>query len=531
MTNRGVPATCNGFAERRWQVRRGAYAHPRMRTLALLAFALLSVWGAEPTPAVEAPSSTPARSKAALIVIDGTIDPRQETYFTDRLAAALDQGATIIVTRLTTDGGHLEACLQMVDRCLTAGKDRGKVRLVALVEGKAWSAGAMIAYAHHEIYLMPGSHIGDIGVITINAEGQIEYLPEKIESPVRAHLRTIAEANGWSLAKLQKMTARNQELYRFDLADGTQHFVIQDDLGTFLAAHPGLKSEDKILVLGEDRLISYTAKEAVEADMATGIVSGIDELWTTLGVDRASIIDLSPTSNERFAWTLAGFAPLLAGLCVLFIVFELKTPGVGIWAILAGCCAVLFFFCQFYLDLAASLEVILIVLGIAAIIVELFIFPTAGLLGVGGAMLAALGLVLAFVPDDLQFRPGADGYSAALHSAMIDSLVALVIGGVAMIYAIRIFPHTRAARRLAATGEITATSAGEQEIAAASLVGQRVEVVSPLRPAGTVRLHGDLVSAHSEHGQFLDQGTLVEVVAMRYGEAIVRPVAATEAQA
>src|SRR5690606_20294487 len=108
--------------------------------------------------------------------------------------------------------------------------------------------------------------------------------------------------------------------------------------------------------------------------------SGIAELWTTLGVDRTSVIDLSPTQNERFAWTLAGFAPLLAGLCVLFIVFELKTPGVGIWAIMAGGCAVLFFFCQFYLDLAASLEVVLVVLGIAAIVVELFILPTGGLL-------------------------------------------------------------------------------------------------------------------------------------------------------
>lgn len=501
-----------------------------MRILALLAFAILSAWGTEPesAPAVEA-STTPS-AKAALIVIDGVIDPRQETYFADRLDTALDQGATLIVTRLTTDGGHLEACLQMVDRCLAAGKDRSKVRLIALVEGKAWSAGAMIAYAHHEVYLQPGSHIGDIGVVTINSEGQIEYLPEKIESPVRAHLRTIAEANGWNHAKLLKMTARNQELYRFDAEDGTKHFVIQDDLGTFLAAQPELKTEDKILVLGEDRLISYTAKEAVEADMATGIVSGIDELWTTLGVERASVIDLSPTPNERFAWTLAGFAPLLAGLCVLFIVFELKTPGVGIWAMLAGGCAVLFFFCQFYLDLAASLEVILVILGIAAIIVELFIFSTGGLLGVGGAMLAALGLVLAFVPDDLQFQPDADGYSAALHSAMIDSLLALVIGGVAVIYAIRIFPHTRAARRLAATGEITATSAGDQELAIATLIGQRVEVVSPLRPTGTVRLQGELVSANSEHGQFIDQGAQVEVVAMRYGEAIVRPVPAGEAR-
>ena len=64
---------------------------------------------------------------------------------------------------------------------------------------------------------------------------------------MRAHFRTISEVNGWDAAKLLKMTARNQELYRFDLAD-RKHFVIEDDLGTFLSDHPEAKTEQKLKI-------------------------------------------------------------------------------------------------------------------------------------------------------------------------------------------------------------------------------------------------------------------------------------------
>ena len=40
--------------------------------------------------------------------------------------------------------------------------------------------------------------------------------------------------------------------------------------------------------------------------------------------------------TERLAWALSRFAPVLAGLAVLFLLFELKTPGVGLWAGLAA---------------------------------------------------------------------------------------------------------------------------------------------------------------------------------------------------
>jgi membrane-bound serine protease (ClpP class) len=496
----------------------------RLPILILLMLAGLAA--AEGAPAATAPGPAAAAGKAALIVLDTEIDGRTARYLHRALRQAREAGVGTVVTQITSPGGEVGACLDIVEELLAYNRQAGDhpARLVAFVDGMAWSGGALTAYAHKQIYLTPGAHIGDIGIITIGADGKIEYLPEKIESPMRAQFRTLAEANGWDAAKLQKMTARNQELYRFDLADG-KHFVIEDDLGKFLADHPEVKSEQKVLVLGKDRFISYTAAEAVADGMATGIAKDLDGLWATLGVDRAQVIDLRPTSVERVSWAISGYAAILASLAVLCVIMELKTPGLGLWAVLASVFGTAFFVCQYYQDLAGNVELVLVALGVLAMVAELFFLPTGGFLGFGGLAAACIGLVMAFMPDEVQFSFGSADFGNALLAAMRQSLLALIVvtAGIAML--IRALPRSRAMRRIAATAEISGTSAGALESSAATLVGRRVKALSDLRPIGQVEIDGDAVSASSEHGEFIAGGATVEIVAMRFGEAIVRPAA------
>jgi len=527
-----------------------------LRSLLLVVLGLL-MWGAEPTPA-DTPSTEPSAvatveaaeveatdaettqtdstepttpatwTKAGLVIIEGMIDDGRAAYFRRSLERASAENVDLLVVHLSTDGGYLHSAITFVETALEEARTR-KVRMVALVEGKAWSAGALIAYAHHEVYITPGSHIGDIGIISRNSDGEITYAPEKIETVVRAHMRSISEANGWDMAKLVKMTARNQDLYRFTLADGTQRFVIEDDLDTFRADHDETVRATQTRVLGHDRLISYTAQEAVREQMATAIMADLPALWAHLGVDPDTVVDLKPTPTEKLSWLLASFAPLLASLAVLFIILEMKTPGVGIFAILALVCGLGFFVCQYYLDLANALELILVVIGVLIIVVDLFLLPTGGILAIIGATMALSGLLLAFMPDDIQFSPSAEGFGDALGTALKDSLLSLAVFTGGLVWIIRFLPQSRAVARIAAMGEITATSAGTLEQTAATLVGRTATVHSDLRPSGSILLDGDTVSATSEHGTYIQAGAMVTIIAMRYGEAIVRPHVTTPA--
>lgn len=484
------------------------------------------------TPVVEPekpdtnPKAGPAAKRIAYVKIEGEINPHKVAYYRRAMESAIAAKVDAVVVYLNTPGGRADSA-EEISKIALSVPDDGPLT-VAFVDHSSYSAGSLIAYSHKRVYLTEVATIGDIGVIFVGADGKLEYGPEKIETVIRTLLRSTAQKNGWDEAKLVKMTARNQDLYRFDLPGGPA-WVIEDDLGRFLAAHPEVKSEQKVLILGEDRLLSYTAKEAIADHMASGLVKDLPALYRELGGDPASILDLAPSSSEELSWVLSGYSSLLATLAVLFIVFELRAPGIGIWATLGGICGVLFFVCQFYLELASYPEIILVMLGLIAIGLELFLIPTGGLLALGGVGIAMLGLILAFMPDASQFNPGTPGWGGSLMDALISSMFAMLAAGGGMVALILAMPKLAVASKMASTAEITATATSDSATAVTNLagVGSRAVARSDLSPNGYIVLAGREISAEAQHGEFIKAGTPVEIVGMRFGEAIVRPVAST----
>jgi membrane-bound ClpP family serine protease len=468
-------------------------------------------------------AGAPAAKRIALVRIEGVIDDGKAAYYRRSINAALKAKVDAVVVYLNTPGGSAFSA-EDISKTALGVPDNGPL-MVAFVDHSSYSAGSLIAYSHKRIYLTEVATIGDIGVIMQGATGQIEYGPEKIETVIRTLLRSTAQKNGWDEAKLLKMTARNQDLYRFDLKDGPQ-WVIEDDLPRFLAAHPEVKDEQKILILGEDRLLSYTAKEALADKMATGLVKDLSTLYHDLGGDPATVIDLSPSTSEVLSWKLGGYAPILAALAVLFIIFELKAPGIGLWAALGGICGVLFFVCQFYFELASYPEMVLVGLGLTAIALEIFLVPTGGMLALGGTGLGMLGLILAFMPDASQFSPETPGWGGNLLDALVSSTLAMLVAGGGLVALILALPRLAVARKLASTAEITATASSDAGTAITNLagVGSRAVARSDLTPNGYIVLSGREISAEAQNGEFIKAGTAVEIVGMRFGEAIVRAV-------
>ena len=509
-----------------------------MRHLLFVLLCCLSTWACAAEPegaAAEAPippvaveDSGATRASAVAVgylPLTGEIDQAKAAYFKRTVAAAQDRKLTHLVVHLTTPGGHLQAAMEMLNVALDVPQDRP--RLIAFVDDHSLSAGSLIAYGHDEILVTSKAMLGDIGVITMSADGKIEYLPEKVETVVRALLRNAAQHRGWDQAKLVKMTARTQDLYRFDMpSEGERQtppaYVIEDDLGTFLAAHPTLKSEAKVTVLGDDRLLSYTAREAVSAGMATALVADLDAVYARLGVAKEAVVDLSPDGTETLSWKLAGFAPLLAAAALLFIFLEFKVPLGGIWLAAAAAAGIGFFVCQFYLDLANYVEVVLILLGVALIIVEFLVVPFAGLFAAGGGLLLVVGLVLAFMPTATQFTPTAVGWGDSLTSALFQSVWAIGVLSLGTAFMIRIMPRLALKTGLADAAAIEATSACDSEAAARPLLGQTGTVVVILRPAGQVEIAGERRGAVSEHGDYLPAGTPITVVGVRFSDLVVR---------
>ena len=80
-------------------------------------------------------------------------------------------------------------------------------------------------------------------------------------------------------------------------------------------------------------------------------------------------------------------------------------------------------------------------------------------------------------------------------------------------------PRTAMQRRLALEGAVTA--AGEIE-ARAGLVGRTGVAHEALHPSGLVEVDGEMMSARVEHGTFVARGDTVEIIAVEFGEIVVR---------
>ena len=517
----------------------------RLTTLMMMVLSVTVVLGAFLSAADSTPVSVPTPATATItktsakvgyIPIEGGIDGTKAAYFKRSLKAAEERGLTHVVVHFTTPGGELGAGMEMLNAALSVPQN--KPRLIAFVDDHSLSAGSLVAYGHDEVLVTSKALLGDIGVITQGTDGKIEYLPEKIETVVRSLLRNAAQHRGWDEAKMVKMTARNQELYRFTLpavpasaageaVPAKEVFVIQDDLGTWLAAHPDIKSESKVLVLGVDRLLSYTARDAVAQGMATAMVADLDAVYLRLGVTKTDVTDLSPSSTERTAWTLAGIAPLLAALALGLVFLEFKMPMGGMWLVLAAVVGAGFFVCQFYQDLATSIEVVIMVVGLTLILVEVFAFPVGGLLAGSGALMVVIGLVLSFMPTTTQFQPSVDGWGTMAMAAIWQSLTAVIVLTIGTIVMIAALPKMALKTGLADAAAITGTSGGALEAEAATLVGSHGITHTILRPSGQIRIGQRILGAVSRDGGFIAEGAPVEVTGVHYGELVVTAVIGT----
>ena len=514
----------------------------------ILALAALGAGRAGDPPAGTADAAPTDR--VGYVRIEGAIDRLQSRYLARALADARAAGLGTVVLHLDTDGGQVHYAREMFRAVLASGKapagrepasaapggesetgatDQGPdtadpdgLRMIAFVDFRALSAGAMIAYAHHEIHVTEGASIGDIGVIYRGPDGKIEYAPEKIETVVRTLLAQAAEQRGWPRGPLLKMTARNQNLYRVTPPGGETIYLIEDDLAAWLADHPEVDREDPAQVVvyrGHDRLLTLTGREAVALGMATGLADDLPALYTHLGIDPEVVVDLQPGAAERTATWLAGVAPFLMGLALLLLFFEINTPGVGIWALLAAVFGSLFLFAQYYLDLVEHFEVALLVLGLALIAVEVLLLPMGGVFAIAGALCLLAGAVLAFLPNELDLVPSDPNFQDALIDAALQGGLALAVAGGGILLLVKVVPH---AARLKSRVTVEAEIGGTSDTAGPSLVGRAGRAEGMLRPAGTVVIGHTHHSARAEHGTWIAAGEPVEVVAAELGELVVR---------
>lgn len=156
--------------------------------------------------------------------------------------------------------------------------------------------------------------------------------------------------------------------------------------------------------------------------------------------------------------------------------------------------------------LAGNLIMILCFLaGTGLILVEAFM-PGFGIAGVFGVVMEIVAITFAWMNHGTVF-------------ALIATLLVLLLTGLAVYLSLRSAVRGRLSKSPLILKEEEATPVPEENLA--RWIKKKGQVVTALRPAGTVAFDGERIPAVSE-GAFLEKGTPVVGVSVRGSELVVR---------
>jgi membrane-bound serine protease (ClpP class) len=216
-------------------------------------------------------------------------------------------------------------------------------------------------------------------------------------------------------------------------------------------------------------------------------------------------------------------SPIVQSILMLMMMgglyFELQSPGVGFPGMIAAVGAAAFFGPHYLLGLVESWEIILFVLGVALLLVEIFVIPGFGVAGVSGlaAVLLALGFSLI----------GNIGFSfpsgEAISSAVLTLAASLVMMIIAMFSFGRLLPKSNRFGQLVLAPELTAETGYTSAETHAEWLGRKGLALTDLRPSGTVEIDENRIDVVTS-GEYIGKGTAIEVVEVQGARVKVREV-------
>ncbi|MDR2135523.1 MAG: nodulation protein NfeD [Treponema sp.] len=471
-----------------------------------------------------------SRGTAWIIPIQGDIEPSLTAFVRREGRKALDQGAKFLIFEIDTFGGRVDSALQITS-FITSVKDARTVAWVNSGEGSmgvSWSAGALIAMACQDIYMAAGTSLGAAAPVTVGADGQAEGTGEKTVSAVRAQMAALAERNNHPVEIARAMVDYDVELWEA-VIDGETRILTQQELERLEqeAGPEGPKPERRSVISPAGKLLSLTSGEALRYGLARGLADDRDSLLAAIGA-AAPAVESAPGAADGIVSLLTS-APaqvllIILGLVMIFL--EINTPGFGIFGVVAIIAFVTVFGAGAMLGKVESAEIVLFLIGLGLLVVEIFITPGFGVLGISGFLLIGVSLLLSM--QDFVI-PRFDWEWALLGRNAVVVFVALIaaICGIAAIALLG--PKVRLFNRLTLTTQITGTAGGPvspgdpdgKGNAYEPLLGKIGVAATPLHPVGRVEIEGEIYEAQAE-GLFVERGRGVKVTRVRGNNITVR---------
>lgn len=414
-------------------------------------------------------SAVAAPGKVIVAPLNGTVGVQMEEFVARVIAQAETEQAGLIVFKLDTPGGLVEATRGITQAILAS-----KVPVAMWVPpgGRAASAGAFMMQSAHVAAMSSGTNIGAAHpVMASGGDVASGDMKKKVTNDLTAQMRSLAQLRGRNEEVAQEMVEESLSLTAQEALSAHVIDLVADDLDTLLSASRGRT----VLVDGKPTVIEASAGAIENVEM-----SGQERLIQFL-------------SSPDIAYLL-----LVGGLLAIF--YEIITPGGFVLGVTG---AVMLLLGSIGLKMLPFNWAGIALVGAGVIVMGI------DLLVGGMGILTLLGIAVLIAGGVFLFRaPGAELLNVSV-SVMVGMAVTLGLCFGAFAWMI-----AKSLRSKVTTGQ-------------QGMIGLEVEVSEDLNPEGMVRCHGELWKARIETGSLKKGDTAVvlatEGIVLIVGEKKINP--------
>lgn len=427
-----------------------SYHNLRVRGTAILAIAL----------AISA-QSAPAAPKVIAVDVSGIVHPITSEIVTGALDQAKREHADLLLVRLDTPGGLMDAMRSIVQTF-----DSSPIPVVTFVTpsgARSASAGFFLLEAGDVAVMAPGTNTGAAHPVAMGGEMDA-VMNAKVENDAAAYLRSICDRRGRNSALAETAVRESKSFTEKEALD--QHLI-------------DLISSDKDLMSSLDGRV----------------VTRFDGSKMTLHTAGADVETYSPTWRQRIISAVADpniafLLLIIGGLCIYL---EISSPGLVAPGVI-GAILVLVGLTALSVLPISWLGVGLILLAFTFFVLEAK-FAAHGVLGIGGTVSLVLGAVMLI---DSPWPAIRIHWTTAIALALPFSVITIFLMTIAV----------RARRNKVTTG-------GE------GMIGERGTALTELAPEGKVFVHGEYWDAVSSRPA--PAGAEVRVTAVDRLRLLVEP--------
>jgi len=381
-----------------------------------------------------------AAPKVIAVDVHGMVHPITAEMVDGALTQARRQHAVLVLVRLNTPGGLMDAMRATIEKILASPVP--VVTYVAPSGGRAASAGFFLLESGDVAAMAPGTATGAAHPVLLGTEMD-EVMKQKVENDAAAYLRSICGKRG-----------RNSPLAESAVLE-SKSFTEREAL--------------------EQKLVEWVSpnERQLLADLDGRTVTRFDGSTTTLHTAGAEIVEYRPTLRETIVAAIAdpNIALLLLVVGALGIYIEFCSPGIIVAGVLGGIMVLLGLSALSVLPIN-WLGAALLVLAVALFVLEVK-FTSHGVLGLGGALSLVLGAVMLVDSPSPELRIH---WSTAFALALPFSAITVFLLSIAV----------RARRNKVVTGS-------------EGMIGRTGEAVTDLEPEGKVFVHGEYWDAVATH--------------------------------